>query len=170
MKHENGLAAPVAVCAAFILYAANEIIFLNLRLYNLLSIAMACVVLIQFARLYAIKLTAARAYTLLALIFLSGINIKARPKAFLFLGLLFVVLTTHRRDIHAHGFRSLVRLEAAAPIASFALALSLFILAFSGAGALWLVFILTIALLVVQAYDLLLSNPARGSASGGGES
>ncbi len=170
MKHDNGLAAPVAVCAAFILYAANETVFLNFRLYNLLSIALACVVLIQFARLYAMKLTAARAYTLLALIFLSGVNIKTRPKAFLFLALLFVVLTIHRRDFSAHGFQSLVHREAAAPIASFALALSLFILSFSGTGALWLVFILTIALLGVQAYDVLLSNPARGSAEGGFDS
>jgi hypothetical protein len=158
------------VCAAFILYAANENVFLNFRLYNLLSIALACVVLIQFSRLYAMKLTAARAYTLLALIFLSGINIKARPKAFLFLALLFVVLTIHRRDFSAHGFRRLVHRETAAPIASFTLALFLFMLSFSGTGALWLVFILTIALLVVQAYDLLLSNPVHRSASGGGDS
>ncbi len=77
------LTLQISLCAAFVLFSANEIIFLNLRLFNLLSIAILFVVLLQLSRLKLCDhgLTAARAYMLLALVFLAGINIKSRPRA-----------------------------------------------------------------------------------------
>ncbi|HSV97227.1 MAG TPA: hypothetical protein VLM75_09855 [Spirochaetota bacterium] len=170
MKNQHGLTAPVAVSVAFILYSANEIFFLNFKLFNLQSLAMACIVLLQFARVFPAELTAGRTYALLALVFLSGINIGTRPKAFLFMALLFLAIAIYRGYFHGERFWKEMLPLAVASAVSFVLALALFILTVFGTGALWLVFVLTIALLAIQLYDLRVSRSLHESAPGGGDS
>ncbi len=170
MDRQRILTVQISLCAAFVLYSANEIIFLNLRLFNLLSITILFVVLLQLARLKLCDhgLTAARAYILLALVFLAGINIKSRPRAFFFLALLFLVIAVHRGGFAAHGFRIPTQKNALAPITSFALALTLFLLPVFGAAPLWLAFALTLLLLTVQLFELWRSSRTQSSRSEGG--
>ncbi len=164
------LTLQISLCAAFVLFSANEIIFLNLRLFNLLSITILFVVLLQLSRLKLCDhgLTAARAYMLLALVFLAGINIKSRPRAFFFLALLFLVIAVHRGGFTSYGIRILVQKDALAPIMSFALALVLFLLPVFGAAPLWLAFALTLLLLAVQLFELWHSSRTQSARPEGG--
>ncbi len=173
MRHDGRLTMAIAVTAAFVLYSMNEVLFLNLRLFNLLSIAMVCITLLQLSRFRAGRPegTGACAYALLALVFLSGINIKIRPKAFFFMALLFVAIALHRRFVLGERFRRTIPLRSLTPLISFSLAFALFSLTITATGALWVVFSLTLTLLAVQLVDLLcIRSSGQSTPAHGGES
>lgn len=87
MEYKGFIAIMLGLISLFILSSFNSLFFFNLRAYNMLSILLLLLVMSHLAMLFLERISPPRACMLLLLVFLflAGINIKDRPKFFLFL-------------------------------------------------------------------------------------
>jgi|GEM_PF-690501 len=81
------------LAALFILSSFNSIFFLSLRAYNMLSVLLLLLVMSHVAMLFLERIAPPRAcmLALLVFLFLAGVNIKDRPKFFIFLCTAYLV-------------------------------------------------------------------------------
>lgn len=87
MEDKSFMTVMPGLIALFVLSSFNSVFFFNLRAYNILSILLFLLIMSHLALLFLEWMAPPRAYMfpLLVFLFLAGINLKDRPKLFLFL-------------------------------------------------------------------------------------
>lgn len=87
MEDKSVMTVMPGLITLFVLSSFNSVFFFNLRAYNILSIMLFLLIMSHLALLFLEWMAPPRAYMfpLLVFLFLAGINLKDRPKLFVFL-------------------------------------------------------------------------------------